>query len=331
MVYKQTYIHSAVMGLALLLCMNHAAAAESLSECTGIQSDRERLACFDRVAGTPAKAEAAAVAAAPARRSMIDEAWGFNPEASKYPLRYYRPNYILPATYTDDVNQEPFSPLFEAAASDQKLQDTEARFHLSFKNRIWTTDDRDWGLWVAYTQQSQWQVYNGDTSRPFRETNYMPEIFMSYRPDVQLGGLRWGLLNFGYTHQSNGRSQVLSRSWDRLFVEAGFEQDNFALLARAWYRMHESSEDDDNPDITRYLGYGELNALYRWNNQSIAVMGRGNWNTGKGAIQLAWTTRPFLGPLRGYLRLFSGYGDSMIDYNWNQNIIGIGVALNDML
>jgi phospholipase A1 len=29
--------------------------------------------------------------------------------------------------------------------------------------------------------------------------------------------------------------------------------------------------------------------------------------------------------------LFSGYGDSMIDYNWNQNIVGIGIALNDVL
>ena len=330
MVFKLLYSHRLGAALALLLCTGYAGAADSLSECTGIASDRERLACFDRVAGTPSAVKAP-VAPIAARRSMLDEAWGFGPDAPKYPLRYYRPNYITPVNYTDSVNQEPFSPLFEAAASDQKLQDTEARFHLSFKNRIWTTDDRDWGLWIAFTQQSQWQVYDSGTSRPFRETNYMPEIFMSYRPDVQLGEFRWGLLNFGYIHQSNGRSQVLSRSWDRLFVEAGFERDDLALLARAWHRLHESSEEDDNPDITRYLGYGDVTAIYRRDGHSLSVMGRGNWNTGKGAVQLSWTTPPLLGPLRGYLRLFSGYGDSMIDYNWNQNILGIGVALNDGL
>ena len=330
MVYKLHYSYRLGAVLAVLLCTGHAAAAEALSECISIASDRQRLACFDRVAGTP-RAVKAAVAPIAVGPSMLDEAWGFGPDADRYLLRYYRPNYILPVSYTDSVNQEPFSPIFEAAASEQQLQDTEARFQLSFKSRLWTTDDRRWGVWGAFTQQSQWQVYDSGTSRPFRETNYMPEIFVSYRPEVQLGEFRWGLLNFGYNHQSNGRSQILSRSWDRLFVEAGFERDDLALLVRGWHRLHESADEDDNPDITRYLGYGDVTALYRRDGHSLSVMGRGNWNTGKGAVQLSWVTPPLLGSMRGYLRLFSGYGDSMIDYNWNQNIIGIGIALNDGL
>jgi len=323
--------HRGGLALALLFCAAHAGAAEQLGECTGIESDRERLACFDRIAGTPAAAAVAVAPAEPVRTSMISTAWGFDPDTDRYLIRYYRPNYILPLSYSDGINQEPFSPLFEAAASDQQLDDVEARFQLSFKSRLWTTDDRRWGVWMAYTQQSQWQVYGGDISRPFRETNYMPEVFVSFRPDVQLGSFHWGLLNVGYNHQSNGRAQVLSRSWDRLFAEAGIERDNLALLARVWYRMHESSDEDDNPDITDYLGYGDLTVLYRLNGHSLGVMGRGNLSTGKGAVQLTWTTPPLLGSLRGYLRLFSGYGDSMIDYNWNQNVIGIGIALNDGL
>lgn len=331
MVYKFLSPYRLGMALVLLQCAGHAGAAESLADCTSIVTDRERLACFDRVAGTPTAVQDAVAPIAPVRGSLIDEAWGFNQEADKYLLRYYRPNYILPFSYTDDVNQEPFSPIFDAAASDQELRDTEARFQLSFKNRVWTTDDRDWGLWIAYTQQSQWQIYSHETSRPFRETNYMPEVFVSFQPNVQLGEFRWALLNFGYNHQSNGRSQILSRSWDRLIVEAGFERENLALMVRAWHRLHESPAEDDNPDITDYLGYGDLTALYRRDGHSVSVMGRGNWNTGKGAVQVSWMTPPLLGPLRGYLRLFSGYGDSMIDYNWNQNIIGIGVSLNDGL
>jgi phospholipase A1 len=68
-----------------------------------------------------------------------------------------------------------------------------------------------------------------------------------------------------------------------------------------------------------------------WHGHSFTLMGRGNVSTGKGAGCLTWTTPPLLGPLRGYVAAFSGYGESMIDYNWNQNSIGFGVTLNDTL
>ncbi len=209
------------------------------------------------------------------------------------------------------------------------FENVEAKFQLSFKGRLATTDDHRWGLWFAYTQQSQWQLYSPDISRPFRETNYMPEIFGSFRPGVDVGGWQWNLLNFGYTHQSNGRSDPISRSWDRLFVEAGIERDNFVLLARAWTRITPSDYEDDNPDIVDYYGHGEITGIYKWRDNSFTLMGRGNLSTGKGAAQFTWATRPLLGPLRGYLQVFTGYGESMIDYDWHQTTIGLGVTLND--
>lgn len=318
----------------------------TLAECAAIQSDTERLACYDRLSGarpatpegpaapseleivTPPEPVAAASSPVP---SLIDAAWGFAPDTPKFILSTYRPNYLLFARYTDDVNDKPFSPLFEAAGSDQDIDAVEAVFQISFKTRLWTTDDRHWGAWIAYTQQSHWQVYNDDISRPFRETNYMPTIFLSYRPGLEFAGFHWRLLNFGYVHQSNGRSDVLSRSWDRLFAEFGIERGNFALLARPWYRIPESSRDDDNPDIEDYYGYGDLTAIYKIGDHSLALMGRGNIREGKGAAQFTWMSPPLLGPLRAYVKGFTGYGESMIDYNWNQSTIGFGFALNDTL
>ena len=326
-------------------------APPSIAECAAISADLERLACYDRASGRATAAPPAAdkpaasepppvvaekpvppVPAAGATGSLIDTAWGFEPDSNRYAIALYNQNYLLFARYSDNVNNAPFTPVFQAAQqAPQPLDSTEAKFQISFKVRLWTTDDRRWGVWAAYTQQSQWQVYNADLSRPFRETDYMPELFVSYRPGLEVGGFHWRLLNVGFNHQSNGRTEPLSRSWNRLFAEFGIERGNFALLAKAWYRIKESADKDDNPDITDYYGYAGVNAIYKWRDHSFALMARGNISTGKGAAQFTWTSPRFLGPLRGYVQAFTGYGESLIDYNWNQSTIGIGIALNDAL
>lgn len=321
----------------------------AVAECAAIPTDHERLACYDRASGRAAAAppapepqpapgqSPAAVAEKPApvaggTASLIDTAWGFDPGSDRYALTAYHQNYLLLARYTDNVNTAPYAPAFQAAGQPETIDDTEAKFQLSFKLRLWTTDDRRWGVWAAYTQQNQWQVYNDNISRPFRETNYMPEVFVSYRPGLALGGgFHWNLLNAGFNHQSNGRTDTISRSWNRLFAEFGVERGDFAVLAKAWYRIKEDADKDDNPDITDYYGYGSLTAIYKWRGHSFSLMGRGNISTGKGAVQLTWMSPKLLGPLRAYVQGFSGYGESLIDYNWNQNTIGIGIALNDEL
>ena len=327
------------------------AGTAALADCHGIASDSERLACYDRASGRGAAARPAAAApavippketatplanaaaarAAPA--SMIDAAWDFDPASPRYDIRFYKENYFLVGRYTSDVNTAPFGPLYEViGVPPENVNNTEAKFQLSFKGRLWTTDDRRVGLWAAYTQQNQWQLYNGDASRPFRETNYMPELFVSYRPDVELpGGFRWKLVNLGYNHQSNGRSDALSRSWNRVVATFGAEAGDFSVFADVWYRIPEKADDDDNPDITDYYGHGMQSALYRWRGHSFAGWLRGNVGTGKGAAQASWMSPPFFGPLRAYVQVFSGYGESLIDYDWKQTTIGAGIALSDGL
>lgn len=328
----------------------------ALADCAAIQGDQARLACYDRAAAQLAVPAPEAVpertamtappapdampgdgAAAPpsarsarATGSLIDRAWGFDPDSQRYAISLYRPNYLLLGRYSDRPNEAPFDVLFDALESpDAELDSTEAEFQISFKARLWASESRRLGVWAAYTQQSQWQVYNDYLSRPFRETNYQPELMVSFSPDLTLGGFRWGLLNVGYNHQSNGRSDPISRSWDRLVAEIGIERGDFALLIRPWVVIDEGG--DDNPDIADYYGNGDITALYKWHGHSFSLMGRGSFETGKGSAKLTWTSPAFLGPLRGYVTAFSGYGESLIDYDWYQNTVGIGVALNDQL
>ncbi|WP_246296771.1 phospholipase A [Allochromatium humboldtianum] len=322
--------------------------------CVAITSDMERLACYDRVNGraadlvqsepttSPMAAPAAPVAQSSTpliapdevesagETSLIDEAWGFNADSKRYTIDTYRPNYLLFATYSSRPNEAPFETLFDATQEPGvEMQSTEAEFQISFKTRLWATDDRRFGIWGAYTQQSQWQVYNADLSRPFRETNYMPELMASFRPGLSFGDFHWRLLNVGYTHQSNGRADPISRSWDRLFAEFGIERGDFAVLMRSWVVIDDG--DDDNPNITDYYGYGDITAFYKWRGHSFSLMARGNPSADKGAAQITWITPKLFGSLRGYVKGFTGYGESLIDYNWKQNVIGIGVTLNDQL
>ena len=339
--------HDALAGAFLLGALSVSfTTPAAVVDCHAIAERMERLDCYDRASGRagepanppnaaekPKRALATATAPAPSLTSMIDTAWDFDPSTPRYALRFYRPNYFLPVRYSDRPNNAPFTPLFEAAGvPPQNLDNTEAKFQLSFKARLWATDDRRFGLWGAYTQQSQWQVYNdkGVASRPFRETDYQPELFVSYRPAIDLpGGFSWKLVNAGFIHQSNGRSEILSRSWNRLFAEAGVERGDLAVFARAWYRIKEDA--DQNPDITKYLGHGEIDALYRWRDNSFHLGARGNLSAHKGAVRAGWTSPPLLGPFRGYVQAFSGYGESLIDYNWKQSTIGVGITLNDGL
>lgn len=261
---------------------------------------------------------------------MLESAWAFDPDSDRYLVRFHRPNYLQFASYSTNPHEEPFDILFNSLDyTGARVDSTEAQFQISFKARLWATEDRRFGLWGAYTQKSQWQLYNDATSRPFRETNYEPELFVSFDPKLSFGGFDWGLLNVGYNHQSNGRSDPLSRTWDRLFAEFGIERGNFALLVRPWVIIDDG--DDDNPDIEDYMGWGDITALYRWHGNSFSLMGRGNPDTRKGAAMFAWTSPPVFGPLRAYVSAFSGYGETLIDYDWKQNTFGIGFTLNDRL
>jgi phospholipase A1 len=341
-----------IVPLVLLVATSiaHALPAD-FERCTGIDDDNARLACYDAASGraqpktSPVEPQAqrqeppatggappAAQLTPPAHATMLEKAWALEADSDKYLIDLYRPNYLLFARWTDNTNTQPSSSRFPASAAEAHAYDSvEAKFQISFRARLWAADDRRWGVWAAYTQQSQWQVYNANLSRPFRETNYMPEVMVTYAPRQPLGaGLQWSVLNVGLNHQSNGQSDPLSRSWNRIIAEFGVERGDFALLVRPWYRIKEPADRDDNADITDYYGYGDLTAVYKWRGHTFTAMARGNVHTGKGAAQLTWST-PRLGPIRGYVQLFSGYGESLIDYNWRQTTIGAGIALNDLL
>ena len=246
-------------------------------------------------------------------------------------------NYILPVTYNTSPNMAPFER--QTAESPFELENMEAKFQISFKFPLMYNVFGDNGhLFVAYTNQSYWQVYNKEISSPFRETNHKPEIFVVFNNDWQIGPLRHYFWGVGAVHQSNGKSGDLSRSWNRLYATSIFDSGPFALAAKVWWRIPENEKEtpsspkgDDNPDILDYMGNVELTAIYGIDEHRFTIMLRNNLSSQNyGAIEATWSY-PIIGQLRFYTQYFNGYGESLIDYNTHNQRIGIGVSINDIL
>jgi phospholipase A1 len=327
----------ALSACALLATAAGAQSPTELQACAAIADDRERLACFDHLTRPERVTEGTKPAPAPAAQPMatpvtaaspLEERWSIG-RRDGVAVRPHEPTYLLVGRATDRVNQRPSSPTRPAGPVDIGLEDVEAKFQLSFKFRV-ADFDPAWApdMWVAYTQQSHWQVYTADLSRPFRETNYAPELMFAWHPGTQVGPLRWRLFNVGLMHQSNGRSQVLSRSWNRVYAQFGFDSDDWLLLVRPWARLSEAADEDDNPDITDFMTHGDVVLSYRWNSHVFSAKARHNFSTGRGYVEGTWSF-PLLRGLNGYVQATSGYGESLVDYNWRQNTIGVGVSLFD--
>src|SRR5690625_4533831 len=339
--------------------------------CISIETDSQRLACYDRAMGRPPdtavgaqqQAEAAKEKPQPRRQrlfnrdkpawaqsavstsetdadakpadsiSLLDSRWELDPDTKlgTFNVRGYKPVYLMPVFYTTNVNNNPHSPSYGHTADfSQKLDKLEAKFQISFKTKLWQGVFGNAGdLWFGYTQDSHWQVYNDGISRPFRETNYEPEAMLVFDTDYKVAGWTGHLLGVGVVHQSNGRSEPLSRSWNRIVADIGFERPGWTVMFRPWVRINEPRDKDDNPDIEDYMGRGSVNIVHVVGGNEFSLMLRHSLRSGDrshGAAQFTWAF-PIHAKLRGYLQIFHGYGESLIDYNHKATYFGLGVSL----
>lgn len=284
--------------------------------------DAPRTSAVDRTASVDPVVQAAS-------QYTLSSHWELDSRDKRgvFKFRPHRPSYLI-ATRTHRPNEEPYRDFLDSDPDAKGLSKAELEFQLSFKMKLAETlFELPVDVWFGYTQNSFWQAANHRASSPFRETNYQPEIMAVTPLDFALAGINVRFLNVGFVHQSNGQSSELSRSWNRLYAQLGLERGPLSMTAKVWKRINESTDDDDNPDIVDYLGRFELEGNYRLGGgHEISAIVRRNFSTDKGAVQLGWAF-PLAGPVKGYVNVFSGYGQSMIDYNYFQRAVGAGVIV----
>lgn len=297
-----------VVGLAVYLCLPLSLAAQSADK----QTDQSKTVPPPSILDRRVKSQ----------RNSND-----NP----FVISQYRPNYIIPYSYMKNTRSYDLTDNL-----DVSLDNAEATFQISIKMPIYLDEKEEDGLHFGFTARSFWQVYNSEISKPFRETNYEPEVFYTWYTDYHLLGYRFNRIQLGMNHQSNGQNQLRSRSWNRIFASAVFSDVDSLYYLKAWYRIPEDEKTDpldptgdDNPDITHFLGHFELGYGTKLGKGNLLTMVRNNLKTSdnKGSIEVL-LSYPLTNRYQIMLHYFNGYGDSLIDYNRHQQRIGIGFQLS---
>jgi len=214
---------------------------------------------------------------------------------------------------------------------------TETKMQISLRGDYTTNWFGGAQVWSgAYTQRSYWQLFI--ESEPFRETNYMPEAFVTLPFFHKLDAIAMKGMALGFIHQSNGQVEYFddnntfedpSRSWNRLYVKGFFQFDKLFATLMLWYPILSPATINDNADIVDHYGYGSLELNYPVGDLLTRFNGRYNIETNKGSAELEFTY-----PMTSnkkifyYLQGFTGYGQSLIDYHEYLNQVGFGISLS---
>lgn len=264
------------------------------------------------------------------KRILADQQINANP----FSLAQHKVNYLLPFSYATNPN-----PIAQQDLNNDNIDNIEAVFQISTKIPIYidTNDELETlsGLYFGFTARSFWQVYNKEVSKPFRETNYEPEIFYRWQADLSFFDTRFNTLQIGINHQSNGQSGLRSRSWNRVIFSALFSDIDSAYYISTWWRIPEDDKvsiddptGDDNPDINDFIGRVEFGYAFQMGEVEVFTRLRNNLKRtdNRGSIQLNMTY-PLSQRYDVLLQYFNGYGDSLIDYNNHQSRVSLGVQL----
>ena len=250
------------------------------------------------------------VEAIKAMNNWLDGVFGLQPN---------KVNYLMPYAYRETAYKSYDSVVYK---------NIEAELQVSLKMGIGSDL---FGLgekyYLSYSHKAFWQIYTD--SSPFRETNYNPEAFVVFPIFDKESIFQLRSLKFGIAHNSNGQPEShdtasytyhyedpanMSRSLNYIYTEATLQHNTLVTDLRVWARLPESKEADDNPDIMEYTGFTEVKFTYFLQKHVMTLMARGNIMKGQGALEATYSY-PLLNDTYVYAKVFTGYGESLIDYD----------------
>ncbi len=243
----------------------------------------------------------------------------------------HKVNYLLPFSYRFDDGD------YKSYVRSDEYRSVEAELQISLKSQfgynLFGLHER---YYLAYSQKSFWQVYS--RSAPFRETNYNPEGFVVF-PVEDDSMFKIQSLEVGLAHMSNGQGNNenvdyapgefnpgnRSRSVNYIYSVLSLRHDTLVTRLKVWIPYF--GDLDDNPDLMDYTGYTEIDMSYFFGKNLLTFMARGNPVTGLGCAQVT-ASHPIMKDVYLYIKIFSGYTESLIDYDNYVNKFAIGFSFS---
>lgn len=229
-------------------------------------------------------------------------------------------------------------PIYFIAGPDKP----NAKFQVSFKYQIFNPDG-PWsqafpplsGIHLAYSQTSFWDLESD--SAPFLDSSYRPELLWSAK-DWRIENSvvsRLGL-QLGINHESNGQDGGDSRSLNVAYIRPSItfgDPDGFFFTFAPKIYTYVFGMDATNDDIADYRGHADLRLIAgERDGLQLAVIGRvgDDWDKGSVQFDLSYPMRRFFNnnvDLYLHAQYFTGYGESLLDYDEYTNRWRVGVSI----
>ncbi|HIP14306.1 MAG TPA: phospholipase [Sulfurimonas autotrophica] len=248
---------------------------------------------------------------------------------AEFGLQPYKTNYLLPFGIADKR--------YVAHRPGETFKDIEAEIQVSLKLRVaknlFKLNEK---YYLSYTQHSFWQIYT--VSSPFRESMYNPEAFVVFPISDRKSILHMRSLKVALAHKSNGQPNTennpayngfnLSKSINYIYATLRLQHQTLITDITLMTPYLGSSDLSDNPDIMKYLGYNKVKFTYFYNEHMFTVMIRGNIDSLKGAVEATYSYPLKKDKSYYYMKFFSGYVESLIDYNRPVTKFAIGFSFS---
>lgn len=258
------------------------------------------------------------------------------PDSSVPTVAEKAPPTLIIAKPSDEPALSANEPTYFLVGSNSE-HGADAKFQLSFKFRPFDPEASTAGflpllsnLYLTYAQTTIWDL--GGDSSPFRDTSYRPGMYYRWvgsgknlKPDEWRAGLE---------HESNGQGGAESRSINIAFIRPAWHIDlangkRLSFLPKFYHYI----EKEDNPDIQHFRGYADWQLRYGREDglliNSLYRQGTGGYSTGQ--IDFSYPLSDRIFARTGsfvHLQLFSGYGETLLDYNReNDTQIRLGISL----